>query len=125
MVGQCTLTRIHFTVTVGINVFQVASLPLVAGLKETKIYLSEVCIHFTIGQKEIIRFISPNLTNVHSFIISFISCQTGMIVVYQPLRIIIFGDNSFVIEYIESYAIAKTTFQLVLPVYRQFPTTIT
>ena len=48
-----------------------------------------------------------------------------MIVVYQPLRIIIFGDNSFVIEYIESYAIAKTTFQLVLPVYRQFPTTIT
>ena len=33
-----------------------------------------------------------------------------MIVVYQSLRIVVFSNNSFVIEYIESYAIAKATF---------------
>ena len=118
VICQCTLARIDFSVVIWIYIFHIASLPLITRLKETKVYRFEVFIHFTVGSEEVIGLESPDFADIHSLIVTFVTCQTGMIIVKQAFGIIIFRNYSLIIGNIEPDTVAKATFQSILPVDR-------
>ena len=125
MVVQRTFSRIHFPVAIDIDILQVTCLPQIICLKEREVLTLKVIVHFPVGHEKVVGHESPYLADIHTLIISFITRQTGMIIINDTFRIIILGYNSLIIEQIKTYPIAEPAFQLILPVDGKFPTTVT
>ena len=125
MIVYRTVTTIYFPIIIGIYIFQISTTPHVIRLERTHIHLSQVIINLTVCHEKVVSLIPPNLTKIHPFIISFIRTIPGVIIVNGSIRIIIFGNDSLIAKHIESYAITKSTFQLIMPVHRKLPSAVT